>query len=66
MSKKKSSRPAKQEFSKFLLTQESILVWITTLAFIGLAFLSIRYDYTGELPWLAALCATLWGAYGVS
>lgn len=56
----------KYEFSKFLLIQESILVWITTIAFIVLAFLSIEKDYIGELTWLAALCSALWAAYGVS
>lgn len=56
----------KKEFSKTLLIQESVLVWITTLAFIVLAFLSIEHDFSGELPWLATLCGTLWAAYGVS
>ena len=56
----------KLEFSKLLLIQESILVWITTLAFIILAFLSITHDFTGELSWLAALCTALWTAYGAS
>lgn len=56
----------KKEFSKTLLIQESALVWITTLAFIVLAFLSISHDFQGELPWLGVLCGTLWAAYGVS
>lgn len=56
----------KKEFSKTLLIQESILVWVTTLAFIVLAFLSISHDFSGELPWLGVLCGTLWTAYGVS
>lgn len=54
------------EFSKVLLIQESILVWVTTLAFIVLAFLSIKHDFLGELGWLAALCPALWAAYGIS
>lgn len=56
----------KKEFSKWLLIQESALVWITTIAFIILAFLSVEHDYLGELTWLGALCTTLWAAYGVS
>lgn len=56
----------KMEFSKILLIQESILVWITTLSFIVLAFMCILNGFFGELPWLAALCTTLWAAYGVS
>ena len=56
----------KMEFSKFLLIQVSIVVWITTLSFIILAFLSISYGFIGEFTWLAALCTALWAAYGVS
>ena len=55
-----------REFSKWLLSQESILVWITTLAFIAMAFISITREYLGELPWIATLCASVWAAYGVS
>lgn len=56
----------KMEFSKFLLIQESILVWITTISFIVLAFMSVLTGFFGELSWLAALCTALWAAYGVS
>ena len=56
----------KGHFSKILLIQESILVWITTLAFIVLAFMSIGTDYIGELSWLGPLCTSLWVAYGAS
>lgn len=56
----------KKEFSKSLLTQESILIWIVTLSFIGLAFYCVHNQYFGELPWLAAMCGFPWTAYGVS
>ena len=56
----------KQEFSKSLLVQESILIWIITLAFLGLAALCVIKDYTGTLPWLTAMVAMPWTAYGVS
>ena len=56
----------KTEFSKALLIQETILVWIITLAFIVLAYICITNDYIGELPWLTAIVAFPWGAYGVS
>lgn len=56
----------KIEFSKLLLIQESILVWITTISFIVLAFLSIYMGFIGEFTWLAAMCTALWTAYGVS
>lgn len=56
----------KKEFSKILLIQESILIWIITLAFIGLAYLCIVNQYFSELPWLTAMAAFPWGAYGIS
>ena len=57
---------AKTEFSKKLLIQESFLIWIITLSFIALAFMCICKQYFGELPWLAAMCACPWAAYGAS
>ena len=56
----------KKEFSKSLLVQESVLIWIITLSFIGMAFICIINEYFGELPWLAVLCSCAWAAYGVS
>lgn len=65
MSKKKSDKK-KTEFSKSLLIQESVLIWITTLSFIGLAFYCVVNQYFGELPWVAAMCGFPWTAYAVS
>lgn len=56
----------KRQFSKSLLIQESVLIWIVTIAFIALAFTCIINQYFGELPWLAAMAACPWAAYGVS
>lgn len=56
----------KKEFSKVLLVQESILIWIMTISFIGLAALCILKDYVGSLPWLTAMVSLPWTAYGVS
>ena len=63
---KKNKKSKKIEFSKALLIQESILIWITTLAFIILAFYCVMNEYLGELPWIAAMCGFPWAAYGVS
>lgn len=60
----KSSK--KQEFSKLLLIQESILIWIVTIAFVILAYICIINQYFGELPWLTAMVGLPWTAYGVS
>jgi hypothetical protein len=62
---KKKRTPEKTEFSKKLLIQESMLIWVVTLAFIVLAFVCIRNQYFGELPWLVAMAACPWGAYAV-
>ena len=56
----------KREFSKTLLIQESALIWISTLAYIVLAFYCIYNEYMGSLPWLTASASLPWAAYGVS
>lgn len=56
----------KLEFSKTLLVQESALIWISTLAYIALAFYCIYSGYIGSLPWLTASASLPWAAYGVS
>lgn len=56
----------KREFSKTLLIQESILIWIvTTLAFV-LAFVCVFVGFTASLPWISAMVGLPWAAYGVS
>ena len=63
---KKKIEDNKTEFSKKLLLQESLLIWIITIAFIILAFVCVANQYFGELPWLAAMCGFPWTAYGAS
>ena len=65
MCKKKETKK-KSEFSKTLLVQETILIWVLTLSFIGLTFFCILNQYIGELGWLASIYAIPWAAYGVS
>lgn len=66
MSNKNTKNKKKKEFSKGLLIQESVLIWIVTLSFILLAFFCVVNQYFGELPWLAAMAGFPWTAYGVS
>ena len=63
---KKKSNTKKKEFSKLLLIQESILIWIVTIVLLILAFVCIKQEYFGELPWIAAMVGFPWSAYGVS
>ena len=60
------STPSKQEFSKWLLVQETVLSWIITIVFLVLAFDCIKNQYFGELPWLTAMAGFPWTAYGAS
>jgi hypothetical protein len=55
-----------KEFSKLLLLQESILIWIVTISFIVLAFYCVVHGFLGSLPWLSTLAGLPWAAYGVS
>ena len=56
----------KLEFSKLLLLQESVLIWIMSIGFLGLAFYCVALGFTGSLPWLAAMVGCPWTAYAVS
>ena len=56
----------KIEFSKTLLIQESILIWIHTIALLVLAYICVFKGFCAELPWLTAMTALPWTAYGVS
>ena len=66
ISEKKKEKKEKLEFSKQLLVQESILIWINTIAMLILAYFCVFCQYFGELPWLAVMAGFPWGAYGVS
>lgn len=63
---KKNKDKKKKEFSKALLIQESILIWIITISFIVLAFLCILQTFDASFMWLSVLPTVAWGAYGVS
>ena len=56
----------KREFSKLLLIQESILIWIVTITALVLAFFCVCKSFTASLPWISAMVGLPWAAYGVS
>lgn len=56
----------KREFSKTLLIQESVLIWIMSICFLILAFYCVSMGFMGSLPWLAAMVGCPWTAYAVS
>ncbi|MGI6028077.1 MAG: hypothetical protein ACOX81_01540 [Candidatus Heteroscillospira sp.] len=59
-------KSTKTAFSKTLLIQESILIWLLSLSFIGLAYLCVIKGFSGSLPWLSVTLTGAWTAYGVS
>ena len=65
MEQQKNSKKS-LEFSKTLLIQESLLIWITTISLLVLAFYCVSNQYFSELPWIATMCGFPWTAYGVS
>lgn len=64
--KNQNKKKKKKEFSKALLVQESILIWITTICFLVLAFMCVVNNEFGDLPWLSVMSGAPWAAYGVS
>lgn len=62
----KKNNKKKNAFSKVLLIQESILIWIDTIAGIALAFYCVMNQYFGELPWITAMIGFPWTAYAIS
>lgn len=63
----KTNKSPKSEFSKKLLIQESILIWIMTICVLILAFFCVYFNQSSsDLPWLTAMVGFPWTAYGVS
>lgn len=55
----------KMAFSKKLIADIRILLWIVTLGGLGLAAYCIYRGFTGSLPWLSAMVGLPWSAHGV-
>ena len=56
----------KHPFSKILLIQESILIWLVTLACLVMAFICIFTGSFVELPWITAMVGCPWAAYAIT
>lgn len=57
-------KPRKQEFSKRLISDIRLLLWVVTVGGLVLAAYCIRKGYTGSLPWLSAMVGLPWTAHG--
>ena len=53
-----------QEFSKKLISDIRLLLWVVTLGGLVLAAYCIRVGYMGALPWLSAMVGLPWTAHG--
>lgn len=51
-------------YSKRLISDIRPLLWIVTLAALGLAYICVFRGYTGALPWLGAMVGLPWAAHG--
>ncbi len=56
----------KYPFSKVLLIQESVLIWLVTLACLVMAFICIFTGSFVELPWITAMVGCPWAAYAIT
>lgn len=54
------------QFSKILMLMETFLVLYITKEGFELARLCIENQYTGSLPWIAAMVTSAWAAYMAS
>ena len=52
------------EFSKRLISDIRLLLWVVTFGGLVLAAYCIRKGYTGSLPWLTAMVGLPWTAHG--
>ena len=55
----------KLEFSKKLINDIRMLLWVVTVSGILLAFMCVYIGYLGTLPWISALVGLPWSAHGV-
>lgn len=55
----------KLDFSKKLINDIRMLLWVVTVSGILLAFMCIYMGYLGTLPWISALVGLPWSAHGV-
>ena len=72
MEKKKTTKKngrflnKKRSFSKTLLVQESVLIWLVTIACLAMAFICIFTGSFVELPWITAMVGCPWAAYAIT
>lgn len=53
------------DYSKRLIADIRLLLWVVTIGGLALAAYCIHKDYAGALPWLSAMVGLPWTAHGV-
>ena len=57
-------QPQKTDFSKRLISDIRVLLWVVTVGGLLLASYCIRSGFTGSLPWVSAMVGLPWAAHG--
>ena len=57
-------QPQKADFSKRLISDIRVLLWVVTVGGLLLAAYCIRSGFTGSLPWVSAMVGLPWAAHG--
>lgn len=53
------------EYSKKLISDIRLLLWVVTVGGMLLAFYCVHEGYAGSLPWIGAMVGLPWSAHGV-
>lgn len=61
----KAARRNNSDFSKQLIRDIRLLLWLVTVGGLVLAAFCIHRGYVGSLPWLSAMVGLPWSAHGV-
>lgn len=54
----------KRDYSKRLISDIRLLLWVVTIGGIFLAAYCVHKGYVGSLPWLSAMVGLPWAAHG--
>jgi len=54
----------KLDFSKRLISDIRVLLWIVTVGVLALSFLCVIMGHTDDLPWLSVMVGLPWAAHG--
>lgn len=59
-----SNQAKKPDFSKKIILNIQVMLWVVTIGGFALAFYAILKGYTGTLPWIGAMVGLPWATHG--